>query len=232
MTWLNNTTVKCEITINGDDYSNEFVSGQVSDSSVVSSGFMLTSGNLSFVDLPGQNRLEDYDDTKFGRGGIVTIRVQTAGSAIRDHPRGHLRVLKAVYNAETRSLEVEVGCLLTLHSLTDDITALRSLTSFTLPDEAGFQDLGAALASESKFAWQKNNGTIVTRGFFAGDGLGSSKEAAKWVSVRNYTAVAVQPLNSGSPVPDEIRCTYTWAIAGPSDPGGGDTDSGKPEDID
>lgn len=235
MAWLNNTAVKCEVTVNGGNYTNEFVSGQLSDSSVVSSGFMLTSGSLRFADLPGQSRLEDYNDTKFGRGGIVTINVQTAGSAMRAHPRGHLRVLKAVYNAETRTLDMEVGCLLTLHSLTDDISGISHLTSFSLPDEAGFRDLGAALASEARFAWQNNTGAIVTREFFSGDGLGSSKAAAEWVSVRNHTAVAVQPLGSGSPVPDKIKCTYTWQTtttgSGGGGTGGGNTGGGG-DDVD
>lgn len=232
MAWLNNTTVRCQVAINGDDYSNEFVNGQLTDSSAVSSGFVLTSGTLSFIDLPGQDRLENYDDTKFARGGVVTVNVETAGSTMRLHPRGHLRILKAVYDAETRSLTMEVGCLLTLHAISDDITSIKHLTTFDLPAEAGFQDLGAALASESKFAWQKNDGTIETRDFFVGDGLGSFKAPASWVSVRNHTALAVQPLNSGSPVPDQIRCTYTWAEQGPDSGGGDNTESGKPEDID
>lgn len=230
MAWLNNTTVTCTVTVNGEDYSSEFTGGQLSDSSVVQGGFVTTSGQLTFQELPGQTRLEDYNDTKFGRGGIVTIDLQTAGSAMRRHPRGHMRVLKATYFPENRSLSLEVGCLLTLHGLTDDITSIKNLTIFDLPDEAGMNDLGAALASESKFAWQKNDGSIETRYFFGSDGLGSFKEPASWVSVRDHTAITVQALGTSNPVPDLIKCTYTWAVV-TDDDGGGDG-GGTPEDVD
>ncbi|QNJ25987.1 hypothetical protein SynSYN20_01660 [Synechococcus sp. SYN20] len=229
MAWLNNTAVRCTVSINGADYSDEFTGGSLSDSSVVQGGFVTTGGSLTFQDLPGFSRLEDYDDTKFGRGGIVTIDLQTAGSEMRRHPRGHLRVITATYSPETRSMTVEVGCLLTLHNLTNDITNLKYLTVFDLPNEAGMSDLSAALASESKFAWQKSDGSIQLSSFFGSDGLGSNKYPARWVSVRDQTAIASQPLGGGNPIPDLIRCTYTWATVESDDGGGGD---GPAEDID
>lgn len=231
MAWLNNTTVSCVVSINGEDYTSEFTGGTISDSSAVSGGFVTSSGSLNFTDLPGSSRLEDYDDTKFGRGGIVLIELKSAGQPMQRHPRGHLRVFKATYDPEGRSLSVEVGCLLSLHQVTNDITDIKDLTSFTLPEEAGMQDLGAALASESLIAWQNNQGVITTRRFFGSDGLGSSKSPAAWVSVRNYTALGVQPLSSSTPVPDQIKCTYTWAVRG-QDTGGSDPITGTPEDID
>jgi len=243
MSWLNNTQANLIVTAidkdgNETDYTNEFVDGQITDGSAINTGAVLTGGTLQFGELPGQQRIEDYEKTKFGRGTIILIDVEIAGE-VKRHPRGYLYVIDSTYNMENRSLQLEVGCILTMHNITDDIGDLGVWTIFPLPGDeeddpetATFSDLLQAIASEGKFIWQTNDGTIEKHGFFEGDGLGSNKAEAKWVSVRDYTALAAQPLSNGSPVPDTIKVSYSWEVK--SGDGDGETDpiTGKPQETD
>jgi len=237
MSWLNNTQAEIAITIDGTDFSPEFTGGQITDGSAINTGAVLTSGTLNFAELPLEAnelpKLEDYQKSKFGRGKVVIITIKRGGSEWR-HPRGYLYIIDSTYDMEARELSIDVGCLLTLHNITDEIGSLSSLTDFTLPGDsdadvevATFRDLLQAIAAEGKFIWQKNDGSIEKREFFRSgpgddqaDGMGSAKEPGLWTSVRDETALAVQPLSNGSPVPDQIKVTYSWEVS----EGDGDSD--------
>ena len=136
----------------------------------------------------------------------------TIDGVTRRHPRGHLLIIDSTYDPEERRVELNVGCLLTMHSITEEIGTLSSHTVFPLTSENNFRDLTAAIASEGYFIWQKSDGTIEKRHFFGNDGLGSNKEPAEWVSIRDYTALASSPLGQGLVVPDTIYVTYSWAV--------------------
>jgi len=227
MSWLNNTQAQIFLTIDGEDYTNEFIGAQLTDGSAINTGAVLTGGTIQLAELPlavGQTpRIEDYQKSKFGRGKIVEIDVDINGVRQR-HPRGYLYIIDSTYDMESRSASIEVGCLLTLHNITDDIGSLSTYTIFPLPGDsstdtevATFKDLLQAISAEGKFIWQKNDGTIEKRTFFDGDGLGSNKQKESWVSVRDETALGVQPLSNGSPVPDEIRVSYSWEVTDGND---------------
>lgn len=234
MAWLNNTAAKVFITIDGVDYSNELTSGSVTDSTAINTGSVLTGGQLEFAEPPGQNRLEDYAQNKFGRGKIVLIDVEIAGVRSR-HPRGYLYLLGSTYNTENRTMSAEVGCLLTMRNITDDIGDMADLTIFPLTSNAEeiptFSNLLTAINTEGKFIWQDNQGVIRKDTFFSDDGLGSDKASAKWVSVRNYTCLSVGPLGAAATVPDTIKVNYTWQTSSNSDT---DIDpiTGKPQEED
>jgi len=237
MAWLNNTAATCTITIDGVDYSQELVSVQITDSSAINVGAVFSTAQLTLKELPGQSRLEDYSNKKFARGKTILIDITLAG-VTRRHPRGHLQTIKSTYNMEDRSLSLEAGCKLTMRNLTDDCSGLESLTIFPLPGEGEndendptFTDLVQAVATEGKFLWQDNSGDILKSTFFGGDGFGSNKEGAAWVSVRDYTALAVAPLSAGSAVPDLIKVSYNWNEANQTETGE-DPVTGKPTEED
>lgn len=238
MSWLNNTQASIIVTINDEDFTQEFTNGQITDGSAINTGAVLTGGTLDFAELPGQQRLEDYEKSKFSRGTLVKIDVVIAGETKR-HPRGWLYVIDSTYNMESRALALDVGCILTMHNITDDIGDLFSWTEFPLPGEdpddeevATFSDLLQAIASEGKFIYQKSDGTIEKLGFFDGDGLGSFKAPAAWVSVRDFTALAAQPLSNGSPVPDTVKISYSWEVSSGDDGGETDPITGKAQETD
>lgn len=230
MTWLINTTARPILTIGGEDFSDLLVTMTVNDQSINNTGMMLTGGQITLQENPGTHRLEDYAKTKFGRGTVVTLDLEIDGIT-RRHPRGHLLLLDSTYNPEQRTQDLQVGCILTLYNLTDNITNLKGFTPFELPEEAGFADIDSALQTEGKFLWQDNQGNILKREFFQGDGGGSNKAEAEWVSIRDYTALSSAPLGAGQVVPDTISVGYSfvWNESG----GDGDTgDDGKYFDED
>ena len=156
--WLNNLSAKVFVTIkdadgNDVDYSNQLIQGQITDSSVAASGAVFTGGTLIFRDLPGQSELEDYAKNRFGRGRIVLIDVEIAGTR-RRHPRGFMRIIDSSYNMETREMSLDVGCILTLHNLTNEITnRVSGFASFNLPEDAGFTELIAGIQGKGNFLW-------------------------------------------------------------------------------
>lgn len=225
MAWLINTTTATTLRIDGTDYSANLISVTLSDSSILGSGFITTQGRIELAELPGQSVLLDYGKRKFQRGGVVTIDLTIEGTT-RRHPRGYLLILDSSYDQAARSTTLNVGCLLTFYGITDNIQGLLGFTSFTLPEGATYSDLGNALQSERAFLWQDNQGQILKREFFGTDGLGSNKEAAAWVSVRDHTAIDSSPLGVGAVVPDTVVITYTWLIDAEGDPPLQEDDSG------
>ncbi len=213
MTWLINTTARPVLKIGGVDYSANMLTFQVSDSSVLGTGLITTQGSLQLAELPGSTALLDYAKAKFQRGTTITLDLVIDG-VTRRHPRGSLLILDSSYNQADRTSTIEMGCLLTMFGLTDNIEPLRNRTAFTLPEDAKYSDLSSALQAERAFLFVDRNGVIQKRGFFGSDGLGSNKEVASWVSVRDYSAISSSPLGSGSVVPDTVRITYTWLVDG------------------
>ena len=234
MSWLNNTAAKIYITIDGNDYSNELISGQITDSSAINTGAVLTGGLFEFADQRGNVRLEDYNQTKFGRGKIVLIDIEIQGERKR-HPRGYLYILGSTYNMEARTLSLETGCILTLHNITDEIGDMESFSEFPLvandEEVPTFSNLLTSVNTEGKFLWQDSQGTVNKEAFFEGDGLGSSKAEAEWVSVRDYTCLSVGPLGVSSMIPDQIKVNYTWTLESDTDTGE-DPVTGKPQEED
>lgn len=230
MSWLINTAATPILTIGTTDYSNNLVNFSVSDTSVVNTGIVTTQGRVVLAELPGQTTLLDYDKTKFPRGTAVQLDLRIDG-VTRRHPRGSLYILDSSYNNNERTIELNVGCLLTIYNLTEHVESIKDQTIFDLSDEATIQDLNNALMTERSFIYVDGNGSIQKKHFFGSDGLGSNKEAAGWVSVRDHTAISSQPLGVGGIVPDKLLVTYTWLEDGTTS-GTGDVD-GTPysEDI-
>ena len=232
MTWLNNTTATAKLSIGGADYSDNIIAIQITDQSVVNNGAMFTTGTINLGEAPGESKLEDYSKTKFPRNTEVLIDLEIDGETKR-HPRGFLYVLDSTWDPDGRTQQIAVGCLLTLYNATDNIEELRSLTAYELPEDAGFSEFSSSIAAEGKFLWQDNQGDLHKIDFYGTDGLGSDKEPAAWVSVRDYTALSSAPLGGGTPVPDTIKMTYSWETDEPEEDDGSDGEpDGKPAETD
>lgn len=218
MSWLINTTVTPVLDIGGVDYSNHLIQFQCTDSSVINNGIITTQGRVTLGELPGQTSILDYGKTKFARGEVVTLDLTINGVTNR-HPRGKLIIIDSSYNNTTREVEINVGCLLTMYGITDNVEQLKDQSVFTLGDECKFTDLNDALIMESSFIYVDSQGVIQKRKFYDGDGLGSNLAAPAWVSVRDHTTISSQPLGVGGVVPDKIIVTYTW-LSDEADQGG------------
>ncbi|ACT65641.1 predicted protein [Cyanophage PSS2] len=230
MGWVNNATAKPILKIDNVDYSSTLMSFRVSDSSIVTGGIVSTTGTVTLREGRGTASLEDYSKEKFGRGKVVRLDLDIAGTISR-HPRGTLLILDSGYSSEDRTITLDVGCLLTMYGLTDNIDNLTTHTDFELPDGAGFDELSRALQAENAFIFVNKDGVVEKRNFFGNDGQASLKDEAQWVSVRDQTALSASPLGIGNPVPDRIVIAYSWIVDGSTDPGSTDP-SGNPVDED
>lgn len=230
MAWLNNTTAKPILTIGGEDYSNELDSMTISDSSLVSGSMMTTGGTIRLVELPGNHRVEDYGKVRFTPMKVVSLSLEIEGQTLK-HPRGHLYVIDASYNPESRSVDISVGCMLTVHSLRENGLFAKSFISAKTPAKLTFSEADSALQAEGKFLWQNNQGQIVSGDFWSGDGKGSNREGASFVCVRDYTCLSSAPLGGGKQPPDKISVTYSWLQSEPNEQET-DPDTGKPIDED
>jgi len=230
MGWVNNSAVKAILKVNNVDLSSTFVSYQVSDSSIVMGGIVSTVGSVVLREGRGTPSLQDYTKEKFARGIPVRLDLEIDGS-VKRHPRGTLLVLDSGYNTEERSVILEVGCLLTLYAMTNNIENIKNHTSFELPKGAGFSELSSALQAENQFIYVDKDGVIQKRNFFGNDGQASIKDEAQWLSIRDQTALSASPLGVGNPVPDKIVITFSWVEDSGRDEGDTD-DSGNPVDQD
>lgn len=217
MTWLVNKTRGVRLTINGIDYSNNLLAINLGDDSAIGNGILTTSGSITLGQIPGGSNIEDYDKNFFSRGRVVLIDVETTSGTFVRHPRGYLYIVDCSYQPEERQLVLDVGCVLYLASLSDNITNLISQTTLTIPeDQRDFNALNSALQAESKILWQDNTGTVQKDDFFETDGAGTNKDPGEWVSILGTTAISVEPLGQGQVIPDKIELTYQRNLTGDS----------------
>ncbi len=113
------------LTVGGVDYTSALIDWQVSDDSAYNNGCIKTQGTLVLGSYPGGPVIEDYDRNNFKRGVEVILDMRQPDGTVYRHPRGLLYVISTSYDVEAESLEVELGCRLSLMSLTDRIDDLR-----------------------------------------------------------------------------------------------------------
>ena len=207
MGYLVQKTRVAQLTIGGQDYTSSLVEFQVSDAGAFNKGLMTTSGSLKLGQRPGGVDIEDYDRNTFKRGTVVTLDMTEPGGSAYRHPRGYLYVMAVAYDVEAETLNVELGCKLSLAYLTDNPSAILPLVPIPLdPAQQTVQNCSASFAAAGMVLYQDGQGDLVSRKFFNDDFSGI--ESGAWVSVLGETALAVSPLAGGGPIPDEIRLSY------------------------
>jgi hypothetical protein len=210
MARLTNPTRRYQLLIDGVDYSTKMISWQVSDSSANKNGIIQTQGEVILGEIVGGNSLEDYDRNLFKRGATVILNVYKpgAGSPTR-HPRGYLYVITTGYSPESSSLSVKIGCKLTLAAITDDPSSVVSLVPIPLEeDRQDLSNCAASFAAAGKVLYQDNQGNLVSRTFFGGDGY-STAASGLWTAVMGQTTIGVSPMLGGNALPDILELSYS-----------------------
>lgn len=208
MGYLVQKTRAAQLLIGGQDYTSSLIGFQVSDSGAFNNGLMTTSGTLTLGQRPGQADIQDYDRNTFKRGVVVTLDITEPGGSTYRHPRGYLYIVSVSYSVENETLDVELGCRLSLAYLTDKADAILPLVPIPLdPAQQTVQNCAASFASAGKILYQDNQGNLVSRKFFGTDSS-AGVEAGEWVSVLGETALAVSPLAGSGAIPDEIELSY------------------------
>lgn len=208
MTYLINSTRPSRLIVAGEDFTSQMVEWVVSDQSAYKNGLIRTTGTLQLGDTETSDLLKSYRRNFLKRGELIELYVTLQDGTEVKHPRGHLYVTGVGYDVENSLLIVEMGCVFTLGTLTDQVEDLLSLAPLPLgPSRRTIQNLAAAFQSKGQIAWQDNNGNIQSAEYFDGDTLTGSA-AGKWVSVLGVTTESVKPLAGANPLPDGIALSY------------------------
>ena len=192
------------LTIGGVQFASSLASFVCTDSGNRDNGYVKTEGQVILKQRPGGASIEDYDRTIFDRGAVVIVDIKDSdGNPVR-HPRGYLKVIKSLYDASNEELRLDVGCKISyldyINASEDDLAPIKNLVRFELlPTRKDFQNLGQAIAADSRFVWCDNQGVIRSDIMFENDSIGSTPPGS-WVSVRGVTTVGIQPLDSRDPI--------------------------------
>lgn len=202
---LLNATRVHSITINGTDYTNNFIDFTCADSSAERAGIITTKGQLRLGYIAGGLDISEYKKLLFRRGQVVILNMQHPNGATFRHPRGYLYVLTSQYNPSDNTNTIEVGCRLALAELTNNVSNLLSYSTLSIPEERqDFSNLSSYIAVENAILYQNNQGELVKRQWFV-----YNITSGAWTSVLGQTAVQIAPLGGSSVVPDRIQLNYS-----------------------
>ena len=178
MTFLSTNISGARLSINGVDYSDEFVDFTVTDDSIVSSSLVTTNGDITLAQVRGGQPINDLTATRFAAGDIVLLDIKQPDGTFNRHPRGHLLVLASVYDPETRTCTISVGCQIAFAVAFEDklsdlfekwCNTYGSATRIAkLPDdtELGSDILGNLLRVEGRFLYQDRFGYLQSGHIF------------------------------------------------------------------
>ena len=208
MSYIVNGARLSSLTIGGVDYTSSLVVWSASDDTAYNNGCIKTTGQVVLGRRTGSTPIEDYGRDLFKRGDEVILEVTYPSGATARHPRGLLYVLTNIYEAESDTITVELGCKLVLADLNDQVDDLVALSPIHLdPTQRRFENVSAAFASVGKYLFQNNQGSLVTGTLFDGDST-SGHAPGEWVSISGVTALNVSPLSGGGPIPDKLQIQY------------------------
>ncbi len=209
MAYLVNQTRVSSLTIGGVTYTNNLLSFTVTDTSAYKNGIIQTTGTLVLGENPNGVDLGDYDRTIFKRGTVIILDVEDPEtSAVTRHPRGYMYVISTGYKAETGTLELNIGCSLTLAALTEEVDEILPLVPVPLePERQDFGNCSASFVAAGQCLYQDNEGVLQVVTFFDGD-VNDSVAPGEWTSVLGVTALSASPMLGGNAIPDTLLLSY------------------------
>ena len=214
MSYYVNQALLALVSIDGVNVTDRVLSWTVSDTTLKNVGCMSTSGELVLGQADELSEVLDYGRDSYRRGTEVIVDVKKKDGSIVRHPRGLLYVISSSYSPQDSTQKIEIGCRLTLSSLTDDVEAIRQLVPVPLdPAQNDFQSVSASFASGGSYIYQDNQGNFQTGEFFEGDQFGEVSPGS-WVSIYGKTALSVSPLQQGGAIPDTIQLSYSYPFSG------------------
>lgn len=100
------------LTIDGTDYSDEFVSMDLSDDSFLGSTVLTTNGTIELAQSPFGIDVDNFIGADFDIGKKVVVDIKQPDGSFSRHPRGVLYITGRNYDFETKIMELDVGCSL------------------------------------------------------------------------------------------------------------------------
>ena len=207
-----NTARKSRLTINGVDESSRMISWQVNDDSAFKNGIVRTSGSV----VLGTTSLTQYDYQReaYKRGQVVLMELwNSSGGIYETHPRGLLYVISTSFDPENQQVVIEIGCKLSLWTISDNIDEIYAYSVVELPEgQRTIQNISQGLYSSNKFIYQDNTGNIAEIDVF---NLSFSPDnpdsVASYWETRSQTEALSASALSGDELPDIVDLEYTFS---------------------
>jgi len=233
MGYLPVNTAGIRLMIDGVNYSNELISFDVSDDSIIGSSIITTNGTIVLAQTPTGLAVNDYNNSVFYTGQIVELDIKQPNGEFVRHPRGYLIVKSSNYNTESKEITIDVGCCLSLalnyeDLIKDDpanpnfITQLKSFTDANyynkLPADQEYDAnvIANLLTAEGACIYQDRWGYIQKINIFGSSGILASNVTSNY----KFTASDVQTCLSLTPQADEqstvqaVRVTFDYDLFG------------------
>lgn len=233
MGYLPVNTAGIRLMIGGVNYSNELISFDVSDDSIIGSSIITTNGTIVLAQTLTGLAVNDYNNSVFYTGQIVELDIKQPNGEFVRHPRGYLIVKSSNYNTESKEITIDVGCCLSLalnyeDLIKDDpgnpnfITQLKSFTDANyynkLPNDQEYDVnvIANLLTAEGACIYQDRWGYIQKINIFGSSGILASNVTSNY----KFTASDVQTCLSLTPQADEqstvqaVRVTFDYDLVG------------------
>ena len=234
---MQNATSGITLYINGKDYSQYLVDGQLSDDSAYSTNIITTNGTIK---LAGGTEVLDFNKTTFPIGSKVTIYAKLSNGKNGKLPRNTLLVLGSTIDMEEPSITLEVGCSLSFMTARESSyeSEIEDLVTTFIPsdiksafvvEDFTLNVLNSLLGIAGLVIFQNKDGSIQKAKKFGSDGLGTNVDAAKLVSFDKFTSIDIQSIGDAiEELPSSVivkqNVEIPTVIEGEED----DTEDGKP----
>ena len=198
---MQNATSGITLYINGEDYSQYLIEGQLSDDSAYSTNIITTNGTIK---LAGGTEVLDFNKTTFPIGSKVTIYAKLSNGKNGKLPRNTLLVLGSTIDMEEPSITLEVGCSLSFMKAREASyeSEIQDLVTTFIPtdikesfvvEEFTLSVLDSLLAVAGLVIFQNKDGSIQKANKFGGS-VYSSADSAKLVSFDKFTSIDIQSI--------------------------------------
>jgi len=221
-----NTSRKVGVSINGRNYSDNLISGTISDDSSLSTSIIKASGSIVLGGAHGGSHVDLFGN-KFPVGAPVSITCSVPGSSGlgATHPRGKLYVISSSSDIQQQTTNVEVGCKLQLLSsypqaLAQEIFGLYGLVEeylkyFVIQDYS-LSTLDSILQSLGKAIFQSSGGGIQL--IDVPVGIGTTAGGGGFTSIDQETAIEMSTFADVSSSDDPLSLSITLSYDIPTNP--------------
>lgn len=237
MGYVSTNIAGTRLLIGGTDYSNELVSFNVSDDSIINSSIVQTTGDIVLLQSPNGRPVNDYTGTLFPIGSLVILDIKQPNGEYIRHPRGFLYVLQSSYDAQTKEMTLSVGCGLAVAIEFEDKTndlAKNLINQFIptdlinkLPHEQVLNinstdniefNLGLfadCLKAQGKVVYQDKFGYIQLVDIFGSTGsyVTNPNSSYKFTSYDNETVISLTSQSDAQPVAG-VKIQFSYTIKG------------------
>ena len=215
--------------IDGTDYSDELISLEISDDSLVSSSLITTSGTLELRTIFGGQDIRDLFSQRFSTSKVVTVDIKQPDGTYNRHPRGHLYIEASVFNPQQETTTISLSCGLGFAVSTEDADStffediikaqIPQSRLDLLPDDVEYNAslLANLLRVDGEFLYQDKWG-YIQKGKIFGSGFRQSPSSIPYrfssidtqtcLDLESQTGPVANSFDGREQAPLTVTCSY------------------------